>query len=182
MGGHPPISTQPTGVAPLGQAHQLAFKHHDPMLSAQMCWDAIATYGKRAGMLHSSINGQHDLVDRHDTQVAGPAQMQSLPANHSIGFYDGDRLAHVMVSTGHGYASGNKNDCVGVAGGTMVGWQNLDLVNGLQWDHNGQVVAQNRVLTVVHRPLAEAGQRAQPASAMNNPYGGGGGGFIPPGY
>jgi hypothetical protein len=169
-------SLQPPAIAPMGHSrplHPAAMATLPPDLSHQMCWDAVAHYGRRTNQIPAGSvnNAQTDLVSPHDQRINGPDQMALLPAGHSIGFYDGNRLAHVMVSTGLGRASGNKNDCIGAQGALPVGWQNLDLVHGVQW-HNGQIIAppNNRPLTVVHRPLSQAGQPAQPAPVAYHPY------------
>ncbi|MDR7008912.1 hypothetical protein [Paraburkholderia strydomiana] len=143
----------------------LAMHLHHPMLSSQMCWDAVSSFGQLTGLVTRPINPQHDLVSLHDSRISSAHEMASIPAGHSIGFYDGDRLVHVMVRTGAGRASGNKNDCVGV--GNPIGWENLDLANGLNWQRGGvQAPPNHRLLTVVHRPLSDAGMPPQPPQLM----------------
>jgi len=167
MGPHngPYISQQPSAQPPMANPGQLAMHLHHPVLSSQMCWDAVSSFGHLTGLLTRPINPQHDLVSLHDSRISSAHEMASIPPGHSIGFYDGDRLAHVMVSTGAGRASGNKNDCVGV--GNPIGWENLDLANDLNWHQGGvQAPPNGRLLTVVHRPLSEAGMPPQPPQVM----------------
>ena len=67
-------------------------------------------------------------------------------------------MVHAMLCVGKGKADGNKNDCVAV--GHSVGWEILDLSNGLRWQGNtGMITApglteSTRELMVRHCPIS----------------------------
>jgi hypothetical protein len=64
--------------------------------------------------------------------------MAALPVGHAIGFFDGERLVHMMLGVGDGQAAGNKNDCIGM--GHPAGWEVLDL-RSLRWNQDGSITA-----------------------------------------
>ncbi|WP_338927538.1 hypothetical protein [Mycetohabitans endofungorum] len=108
-----------------------------------------------------------DMVTLSDKQINSAEALQSLPPGHVLGFFDlakkeEDQLVHVMISTGHGKAAGNKNACLGF--GQPSGWEELDLCQQpkLQWQDgkvnqlkdNGDV---HRSLIVTHREISKIG-------------------------
>lgn len=107
-------------------------------LSAAMCWDAVKHCAITTGLLKPDINAQHELVSQADGLIHGREAMAVLPEGHAVGFFDGDRLVHVMMSIGAGHAAGNKNDCIGM--GHPAGWETLDL-NRLKWNQDGSITA-----------------------------------------
>lgn len=107
-------------------------------LSAAMCWDAVKHCAVASRLLHPNVDAQHDLVSPADAHIRGRAEVEALPEGHAVGFFDGPRLVHVMLSLGNGAAAGNKNDCIGI--GAPVGWETLNL-NHLNWNENGCVTA-----------------------------------------
>ena len=104
-------------------------------LSGLMCWDAVMYCALKAGIIdqkkYDRLRGDHDLVALSDFAVAGPNAMYRLEPGNVIGFFEGARIVHAMLCVGKGLAAGNKNNCVGI--GSMVGWEILDLANGLAW-------------------------------------------------
>lgn len=93
-----------------------------------------------------------------DTQIRGREAMEKLPEGHAIGFFDDQRLVHVMLSVGNSRAAGNKNDCIGI--GEPIGWEALNL-NHLTWNEDGCVTAPGlhqaeRSLVVRSRLLGDA--------------------------
>lgn len=100
------------------------------------------------------------------SRVDGAGAMTRLPEGHFLGFFamgfdqrhalgngvtpgvhfpvpfnkqETWLMIHAMISVGAGRGCGNKNDCVGV--GASVGWENLDLANGLRWRIDGDINA-----------------------------------------
>jgi len=144
-----------------GDAAQLARAATDPNhpqymhLSADMCWDAVKRCGVEAGAVGRHVDAQHGLVSHTDTLVPDRAAIERLPAGTAVGFFEGERPVHVMLSVGDGHACGNKNNCIGR--GNPVGWESLDL-KALNWDGNGGITAPGlhspqRTLQVRARPL-----------------------------
>ena len=88
-------------------------------LSEQMCWDAVAACQGRAP-------GRH--IDENATAVNNIDALRSIPEGATIGFFDGSKLVHVMISLGGGQAAGTKNGCIGM--GSPIGWESLDLSTG----------------------------------------------------
>lgn len=126
-------------------------------LSAAMCWDAVKLCAVTAGLLKPQADAQHHLISDSDPRVAGAEALSAVPEGHALGFFDGARLVHLMMSTGAGHAAGNKNDCIGL--GHPAGWEVLDL-NRLRWDGDGNVTAPGllqpeRTLVLRSRPLGE---------------------------
>lgn len=124
-------------------------------LSSDMCWDAVKRCGVAARAIDPNLDAQHGLVSPTDHPITSRAAMENLPAGHAVGFFEGNRLAHVMLSVGDGHACGNKNSCVGV--GRDIGWESLDL-KSLQWNGAGGITAPGthsryRTLEVRSRPL-----------------------------
>ncbi|MFS2105611.1 hypothetical protein [Ralstonia sp. Ralssp135] len=107
-------------------------------LSAAMCWDAVKHCAVVAHLLDATVDAQHGLVSSADAQVHGREAIAALPEGHAIGFFDDQRLVHVMLGVGNGRAAGNKNDCVGI--GAPIGWEALNL-NHLAWNADGCVTA-----------------------------------------
>lgn len=107
-------------------------------LSSTMCWDAVKLCATMAGFPLHTCNAQHGLVSQSDRRIDGPEALIHLPTGHAIGFFDNERLIHVMLGTGGGHAAGNKNNCIGI--GNSVGWESLNLRN-LRWNQNGNVLA-----------------------------------------
>ena len=107
-------------------------------LSAAMCWDAVKHCAVVAHLLDATVDAQHGLVSSADAQVHGREAIAALPEGHAIGFFDDQRLVHVMLGVGNGRAAGNKNDCVGI--GAPIGWETLNL-NHLAWNADGCVTA-----------------------------------------
>ena len=108
-------------------------------LSGLMCWDAVMYCALRAGIIdqrkYDRLHGDQDLVALSDFAVAGPNAMYRVEPGNAIGFFwstpQGVTMFHAMLCVGKGLAAGNKNNCVGI--GSMVGWEILDLANGLAW-------------------------------------------------
>jgi len=130
-----------------GEAAQLARAATDPNhpqylhLSSDMCWDAVKRCGVEAGAVGRNVDAQHGLVSHADSLVPDRAAVERLPAGMAIGFFEGERPVHVMLSVGDGHACGNKNDCIGgKLGGKPYGWESLDLKE-LTWDGNGGITA-----------------------------------------
>lgn len=126
-------------------------------LSGAMCWDAVKLCAVAAGAVGRKVDAQHGLVSHADALVVDREAIAALPAGLAVGFFDGERLVHAMVTVGDGHACGNKNDCVGL--GHPVGWEALDLSN-LRWDGNGGITAPGlltpeRTLQVRVRPLGD---------------------------
>jgi hypothetical protein len=130
------------------------------VLSAKMCWDAVKHVAVLAGVIDDArANGlaHTSMIRLSDKVVAHPDAMGNLPAGHVLGFFEGERLIHAMVSIGEGKAAGNKNDCIGVGG--PVGWEVLDLKGGLKWGKDGiqapKGAGVSRAVTVHHRPITD---------------------------
>jgi hypothetical protein len=113
-------------------------------LSAETCWVAAALCALKAGAIsHQQFSDICNLDRSWPTAfvpldfpvIAGPEEMMRVPRGSFLGFFDiGDGLAqliHAMVAVGHGKAAGNKSACIGT--GAPVGWEILDLANGLRW-------------------------------------------------
>ena len=104
-------------------------------LSGMMCWDAVMYCALKAGIIDQKkfdrLRGDQDLVALTDFAVAGQNAMYRLEPGNVIGFFEGAQIVHAMLCVGKGLAAGNKNDRVGV--GHSVGWEILDLSNGLAW-------------------------------------------------
>ena len=111
-------------------------------LRVLMCWDAVKYCALKAGIIdqkkYDRLSGNLDLVTLSDFAVAGRDAMYRLEPGNMIGFFwnapQGFKMVHAMLCVGKGLAAGNKNDCVGV--GHPVGWEILDLANGLGWQGN----------------------------------------------
>lgn len=121
--------------------------HEYQQLSSEMCWNAAFHVALLAGCISQAKAAQ--LKDA-TSSAGGPAfangapirnaeDMLAVPGGHFIYFMFGARPIHAMVSTGAGMAAGNKNDCVGVGHG--VGWEELDLANGLKWGGAADITA-----------------------------------------
>lgn len=127
-----------------GDAAALARAATDPghpqyeLLSADMCWDAVKQCGVKAGAVRRDVDAQRGLVSGADALVPDSDAVERLPAGTAVGFFEGERAVHVMLSVGDGHACGNKNNCVGI--GKAVGWESLDL-KALDWDRNGGINA-----------------------------------------
>lgn len=123
-------------------------------LSADMCWDAVKRCGVEAGAVGRDVDAQHGLISRTDNLVRNSADVERLQAGEAVGFFEGERLVHVMLTVGGGHACGNKNDCIGK--GNPVGWESHDL-RTLRWDGNDRIDAPGmhgpRKLEVRSRPL-----------------------------
>ncbi len=85
-------------------------------LSAQMCWDAVATCQNRPP-------GRY--IEETDTAIQNVDELRNIPEGATIGFFNAGTLVHAMISLGNGEAAGNKNACIGM--GNPVGWEILDL-------------------------------------------------------
>ncbi len=144
-----------------GDAARLARAATDPNheqylhLSADMCWDAVKRCGVEAGAVGRNVDAQHGLVSHTDALVPDRDAVERLPAGVAVGFFEGERPVHVMLSVGDGHACGNKNNCVGR--GNEVGWESVDL-RTLRWNGNGGITAPGlhspeRTLQVRSRPL-----------------------------
>lgn len=110
-------------------------------LSGLMCWDAVIRCALKAGAIDkkradgAKISGDKPdsykgFIDpKKDPVVADAAAMRAVPQGCFLGFFEnaGGKLTmiHAMISTGHGLAAGNKNDCIGI--GNPVGWEILNL-------------------------------------------------------
>lgn len=137
------------------------FAHADYVeLSAKICWDSVMHYAVRASILSHSeagfTNAKHALVTLRDNPVRSRREIVQLEPGCAIGFFKnygtGFILAHAMISLGyHGFAAGNKNDCIGL--GSFVGWEKLDL-KMLRWNSSGEGFIFNGVPTIIRqRPL-----------------------------
>ena len=126
-------------------------------LSSLMCWSAAIRCALNAGAITAikaqrleSLDWSEDFsafVSRADTRVRNAAEMRSVPAGAFIAFIRVDppdayfrfiddprgkrHIVHAMLSLGNGWAAGNKNSCVGI--GRHVGWEILNLADGLNW-------------------------------------------------
>ncbi|MEO6833649.1 MAG: hypothetical protein ABI169_15695 [Chitinophagaceae bacterium] len=113
-------------------------------ISLLMCWTAAILCAFKAGSLSKlDYIGLNDVVfnrfDRFvkmsDQSVGTAMEMANVPKNCFIGFIEDNggetKLIHAMISTGGGWAAGNKNDCIGL--GSAVGWETLNL-GALNWD------------------------------------------------
>ena len=126
-------------------------------LSSLMCWSATIRCALNAGAITAvraqrleSLDWAEDFspfVSRGDTRVRTPAEMRLVPAGAFIAFIRVDppdayfrfvhdmrgkrHIVHAMLSLGNGWAAGNKNSCVGI--GHHVGWEVLNLADGLNW-------------------------------------------------
>lgn len=130
--------------------------HYEP-LSAAMCWDSVKHCGVEAGAVSRDVDAKGGLVKDTDPLVPNYKAAKELPAGSVVGFFEGDRLVHAMLSVGEGRACGNKNDCVGFENAKWVGWESHDLKD-LKWDGNGGINAPGlhdpqRTLLVRARPL-----------------------------
>jgi hypothetical protein len=130
------------------------------VLSSKMCWDAVKHIAVLAGVIDDAKakNLPHtNMIRLSDKVVAHPDAMGTVPPGHVLGFFEGDRLIHAMVSVGEGKAAGNKNDCIGAGG--PVGWEVLDLKGGLKWGKEGinapKGAGVSRAVAVRHRPITE---------------------------
>lgn len=143
------------------KAAELAQQATDPEhpkymdLSAAMCWDAVRLCAVAVRAVDRNVDAQQGLVSHADALVVDRDAVASLPAGFAVGFFEGQRLVHAMLTVGDGHACGNKNDCIGL--GHAVGWEALDLRN-LRWDGNGGITAPGlltpeRTLQVRARPL-----------------------------
>lgn len=122
-------------------------------LSGKMCWDAVVFCMVQAGAPDPgsiTSHGFNHVVSTGDPAVNSSADMRHVPQGAFIGFFDGERLIHAMIATGHGLAAGNKNACIGIGG--PVGWEILDVAGRLHWTGAG-VSAEGRALTVHYRAM-----------------------------
>jgi hypothetical protein len=114
-------------------------------LSALMCWDAVVYCMVRGGGSDpgsiTSASSSH-VVSTGDPAITSGAEMRWAPQGAFIGFFDGSRLIHAMIATGHGFAAGNKNACLGI--GNPVGWEILDVAGRLDWLNGGVCVGGKR--------------------------------------
>lgn len=144
-------------------------------LSGKMCWTAVIHCAHLAGVIdvnkHRSLTQPElhgeltysRLVSENDPQVVDALSMRSVPEGHAVGFFQKDNnkivMVHAMISLGNGRAAGNKNNCVGV--GKAVGWEILDLADGLKWlETTGGIIAPGmltaeRNLYIHHRPVTD---------------------------
>lgn len=142
-------------------------------LSGMMCWDAVTHCALLAGIVnqqqYSSLLGRgNTLVTTVNPGVTNAAAMGGVPAGHFLAFFENKNgmwtMVHAMISTGFGMAAGNKNDCVGV--GHAVGWELLNLSQGLNWAQGGHVRAPlgmspttgqmvYRDIHIHHRPITD---------------------------
>ncbi len=111
-------------------------------LSSKMCWDAVLYCGYLAKLTDQEGNGKN-IIDSSASLVTNSS---GIPGGHIIGFFQDDDLKHAMISTGNGYAAGNKNDCMGI--GNPVGWEELELpaVN-----ENGEFIPVGQTRTIIMR-------------------------------
>jgi hypothetical protein len=134
-------------------------------LASKMCWDSVLHLLVLAEVIEDDDYKRIDrdsIVNPNDPAIANAQAMRNLPAGRLLGFFDGTRMIHTMVSLGGGEAAGNKNDCIGA--GAPVGWQVLNLARDLAWNGAG-IDAPRGVLkrsagnektipvTVRHRPI-----------------------------
>jgi len=132
-------------------------------LSGLMCWDAVAHCALLAGVISEAnyrnlLGNENSLIGQNARAVATAGAMALIPGGHILGFFAGHKLIHAMITTGNGRAAGNKNNCVGV--GHSVGWEELNLVSGLQWAQGGGITAPgllgpSRSVTIRHRPVTD---------------------------
>jgi hypothetical protein len=113
-------------------------------LSAMMCWDGVVECQVKAGAPKpaaiQSNNFEH-VISLKDPAVTGVDEMRRVPEGAFIGFFDGTKLIHAMISTGAGLAAGNKNACLAI--GNPVGWELLDLGNLVVWGAGGGATTRN---------------------------------------
>ena len=108
--------------------------------STQMCWDAAIECQVRAGVKDPRPvrTDKHDhVISIKDTAVTNKFEMQRVPQGASIGFFRDGTLMHFMIAVGFGLAAGNKNACIGIGNPAGVGWEILDLANGVDWGQGG---------------------------------------------
>src|SRR4051794_26543488 len=79
-------------------------------LSGLMCWDAVAHCmvlggGSDPGSI-TSASSSH-VVSTADRAITSGAEMRWVPQGAFVGFFEGSRLIHAMIATGHGFAAGN---------------------------------------------------------------------------
>jgi hypothetical protein len=114
-------------------------------LSSSMCWDAVMYCMVRGGASDpgsiTSSSFAH-VVSTADRAITSGAEMRWAPQGAFLGFFEGSRLIHAMIATGHGFAAGNKNACIGI--GSPVGWEILDLAGRLDWLNGGICVGGQR--------------------------------------
>lgn len=110
-------------------------------VSALMCWDAVYRVAMKGGCITAEQFERLKTTTPRDVlcrgyRIMNPGEMGRLPAGWVIYFNEGPTPVHAMISTGMGWACGNKNDCVGV--GKSVGWEAHDLAGTLEWTpHKG---------------------------------------------
>lgn len=123
--------------------------------SGKMCWDAAIECQVMAGVARPQpvTTLAHDhVISLEDGKVENEYQMQRVPQGASIGIFRGQTLIHFMIAVGAGSAAGNKNACIGI--GSPVGWEIINLANGLTWKEGGFECG-DHVLKVRYRAVIE---------------------------
>lgn len=113
-------------------------------LSSQMCWHAVAYCTYKSGAINKqdykklsliTATDFDNMISIHDTPVPDADTMKNVPQGSILGFIDHSgstpKLIHTMISTGNGFAAGNKNACIGI--GAPSGWEMLNLSHDLRW-------------------------------------------------
>lgn len=137
-------------------------------LSQLMCWDAAIHVGYLAGIIDDAgwrrlKDGDKSTVLDGGVRIRDADAIRALAEGHLIYFKHGQTPIHAMVSTGQGYAAGNKNNCIGV--GRAVGWEQLNLADDLDWGGEldilapGLLSAAKREVTVHAFPMTELAWR-----------------------
>jgi hypothetical protein len=114
------------------------------VLSGMMCWDGVVECQVKAGAPKPAAiqtNNYEHVISLKDPAVTGVDEMRRVPQGAFIGFFDGNKLIHAMISAGAGFAAGNKNACLGI--GNPVGWEILDLGNLVVWQAGGGATTRN---------------------------------------
>lgn len=135
-------------------------------LTVRMCWDAVMHCAVAANIITESraslLESKLEMVNTSDFAVKNHAQLMQVEAGCALGFFDGNKIVHCMISLGGGMAAGNKNDCMGF--GMSVGWEKHDL-SILRWNDNGTFSAPRgvtttgnnnifRAISIYYRPLS----------------------------
>jgi len=114
-------------------------------LSGKMCWVAALYCAVQADALSKKYfeKVQHQItfqtysffVCPTDAAIVSAIEMRALPQGCILAFFDFSftpaKLVHAMISSGAGFACGNKNSCIGV--GRDVGWESHNLAEKLKW-------------------------------------------------
>jgi hypothetical protein len=144
-------ATIPAGrKSPGEQAADFAIKCADDInahcykeLSSKMCWDAVilCAYNSQAiskkmyeAMKDKITTEKYSaFIANTDPVIDNADAMRKVPKGSYLGFIEisTNKLIHAMIATGDGYAAGNKNSCIGI--GRPVGWENLNIADGLNW-------------------------------------------------